>query len=83
MGKTHNLKTLQVFFSGLRSKQKTFEVRKNDRKFEEGDTLVLNEYIPLLNKYTGEVEKREVTYVLHGGDFGIQPGYCVLGLKEI
>lgn len=30
--------------------------------------------------YTGLTHEMRVTYVLHGGEFGIEAGFCVLGL---
>jgi hypothetical protein len=31
-------------------------------------------------KYTGRIIFAEITYLLEGGRFGIQEGYCVMGL---
>ena len=33
--------------------------------------------------HTGKRTKRVVTYVLRGGEFGIEAGFCVLGLAEV
>lgn len=46
MGTLHSLKTLPVYFAAVLRGDKTFEVRKNDRNFQTGDTLVLREYDP-------------------------------------
>jgi hypothetical protein len=79
---THDLKTWPEFFRRVRSGQKNFEVRKNDRDFQVGDTLVLLEYNPVSNRYEGNEIHKVISYVLHGGQFGIEQGYCVLGLSD-
>ena len=78
----HHLKTWPPFFSGVRDGSKPFEVRKNDRGYKVGHVLVLEEYDPSTEKYTGEVERRVVTYMLDDTFFGICEGYCVLGLQK-
>lgn len=42
----HELKTWPGFFSALKKGEKTFELRRNDRDFVKGDTLVLKEFHP-------------------------------------
>ena len=46
MANSHDLKTLPVYFDAVLRGDKTFEVRKNDRDFQTGDTLVLKEWDP-------------------------------------
>lgn len=84
----HRLKTWPIFFEAVERGDKTFEVRKNDRSFQRGDTLVLERYHPEFGyeKFGGNAAptlKRSVTYVLAGGMFGVEPGYAVLGLGSI
>ena len=51
------------YFEAIVSGKKKYELRLNDFVINEGDTLVLEEWDPKTQKYTGrEVEKR-VTYV--------------------
>lgn len=81
----HELKTWPEYFAAVASGRKTFEVRKADRDFREGDTLILREYLPSFagpaNGYlTGATIEATVTYVLQGGQCGIEAGYVVLGL---
>jgi hypothetical protein len=59
----HELKTWPEFFRAIREGRKRHEVRANDRDFQVGDVLVLREYEPGTDRYTGEVERRRVSYV--------------------
>ena len=79
-----DLKTWPVYFSAIAAEAKTFDVRKNDRNFQVGDTLRLREYSTGSNGYTGRIISRIVTYVLTADQFpGITPGYCVMGIKPL
>lgn len=74
-GSVHRLKTWPVYFQAIRDGRKNFEIRKNDRDFNEGDILILEEWDPLLEKhgregkgepcgeYTGRKEEVRVTYI--------------------
>lgn len=85
---THILKTRPVYFDAVKSGDKNFEVRRDDRGFQKGDVLVLRRTLPdrpdlveygLGAKVAHEIT-RQIAYVLTGGQFGIEPGYVVLGL---
>jgi len=78
---THTLKTWPRYYKCVVDGSKPFEVRKYDRLFHLGDTLILQEYEPENSRYTGKESEFIVTYILHGGEFGIQDGYCVMGIK--
>ncbi len=72
---------------------KTFEVRKNDRDFQVGDTLMLSEtrYSALAMRqgqpleYTGRQIEAQVTYILDGTTFpeALQEDYVILAIKVI
>lgn len=79
--RTHNLKTWPSYFLGVMLGTKTFEVRKNDRDFQVGDILNLQEFTPSTKIYTGREIQKQVTYILKGGDFGIAEDTVVLGLS--
>jgi ASC-1-like (ASCH) protein len=80
---THELKTWMSYYAAIKSGEKQFELRKNDRGFKQGDCLILYEYDHTKNEYTGSALVRYVTYVLEGKpEFGIVPGYCIMSLQE-
>jgi hypothetical protein len=78
--KTHELKVWPEYYQAIASKMKQFEVRENDRDFKTGDTLILQEWDPDLEKFTGNRADATVDYVLYGGAFGINEGYCVMSI---
>lgn len=81
--KIHQLKTWPEYFQRVRDCHKTFEVRKSDRDYQVKDILKLMEYNPHAKEYTGRISYRQVSYILHGGSFGIEPGYCVMGFEHV
>lgn len=82
----HDLKCWPEFYLPVEGERKAFEVRKNDRDFRVGDLLLLREWSPAMEAYTGDCCVREVGYVLEGRDAGgaggIEPGYCVMSLER-
>lgn len=60
---THHLKTWPRFYENVASGAKTFEIRKDDRDFNAGDVLVLQEYEPDAKAYTGRECAVRVTFV--------------------
>lgn len=79
---THELKTWTSVFPAVVSRAKTLDLRFDDRGFRVGDTLALNEYDPTEQRYTGRRCTRQVTHVLRGGQFGLEPGYVALSLAD-
>ena len=87
----HILKTLPVYWDAVNSRQKRFEVRKNDRAFQPGDIVVLRRYDPTRCAFEMRpvrgVEYYDIRFkigwMLQGGQFGIEPGYCVFQLEEV
>ncbi|WP_329804995.1 DUF3850 domain-containing protein [Flavobacterium facile] len=73
--KIHNLKIKEeyakAYFNGL----KQWEIRKNDRDFKVGDIIEFN----VIDKDI--IYRREIIYLLEGGQFGIEKGYCILSLS--
>lgn len=79
--KIHELKIWGYHFACVRNSSKKFEVRKNDRNFQEDDVLHLREWDEQEDKYTGRSCLVKVGNVLKGGQFGIDEGYCVMSIE--
>ena len=78
--KVHDVKLGATFFEYVKTGRKTFELRKNDRGYKEGDTIVLHEYKD--GATTGRTITKKIVYVLE--DFtGLEDGYCILGLGAV
>ena len=78
--KTHELKTWKLYFERVLNSTKTFEIRKNDRDYQAGDIVLLQEYNPATDSYSGRELKFQIGYIFNNEDFGIQKGYCVFSL---
>ena len=77
--KVHDVKLGTTSFDDVKTGRKTFELRKNDRGYKEGDTIVLHEYKD--GTTTGRTITKKIVYMLE--DFtGLEDGYCILGLGE-
>lgn len=76
----HALKTETEYFKLVIEGAKTFDVRKFDRPFQEGDDIVLQEYYPNDKAYTGEEWFGEITHVMTEDRF-CKKGYCILSIK--
>ncbi len=77
--KTHDLKTWPRPFEAVIKWQKNFELRVNDRDFSTGDTLVLREYNPDKQIYTGRQTVRKITFILRGGEWDLPAHLSILG----
>ena len=78
----HVLKCNAEYYDAIADGRKNFEVRRDDRGFQCGDVLILRP----VDKYgifigSGSIRRR-ITYILTGGQFGIEPGYVVMGLAD-
>lgn len=76
----HELKLRREFFDYVRFGMKKFEIRKDDRGFNVGDTLVLKE-IDEAGGETGRYLVRQVDYI-YRGEFCL-PGYCVMSISAL
>jgi DNA polymerase elongation subunit (family B) len=78
--KTHELKIEPPYFQAVVDGRKRFEIRKNDRDFSEGDTLLLKEFEPVNKEYTGREVEVKALYIT---DYAQQPGYVVISIRKI
>ena len=86
----HNLKTHPAYFKRLADGSKTFEIRKNDRGYQAGDVLLLEEFDPAgdhdrcgdatctRSRYTGAVIRYRVGFIAVGTLFGLTLGEHVV-----
>lgn len=93
----HSVKCNYNHFETLKNGTKTFEVRKNDRLYEVGDFLAVNEFIPNENfdpyssdtglrhtdggYYTGDCLLYKITYIMNDQQY-CKEGMVILGLAR-
>lgn len=77
MPQKHQLKIHPENFRQLVAGERTFELRLNDRGFEPGDTVELQEFNPVTQEYSGLTVERRVNRVFTDL-IGVQPGYVAL-----
>lgn len=86
MTKTHELKTLQPYFDDIVRGVKKFEIRKNDRDFKQGDTLILKEYDHINwgnGNYSGkEIRMHVISIMYHSEHFGLKDGYVIMSIQK-
>ncbi|MCM3600648.1 DUF3850 domain-containing protein [Robertmurraya korlensis] len=75
--KKHQLKILPEYFEAVTEGIKTFEIRRNDRDYQVGDELFLNEFDIEKQEYTGRREKVTVSYIT---DYAQKEDYIVMGI---
>lgn len=81
----HRLKTDLEVYAHVRSGQKTFEFRKNDRCFAEGDKVILVPWDPATQSAVPEQGSvvADVGFVLRAPEYGLPDGYCVFSLLDV
>ncbi|OTQ74743.1 MULTISPECIES: DUF3850 domain-containing protein [unclassified Gilliamella] len=73
---THRLKIKSEYFSSVINKTKTAEIRYNDRNYQIGDILILNE-IDEHGELTGNSCQVVVTHILDDSEY-FKMGYVML-----
>jgi len=91
--RTHVLKCWPQYFEAVADGTKTFELRKDDRKYRVGDILHLREWAPAdggridpnQGSFTGRDHKVRVTYKLTAVPmaFGLCDGYAILSVMPV
>jgi len=76
----HELKILPEYFNEVWKKNKTFELRKDNRDYKVGETLKLLEFDG--EKYTGKEVSRTITYILKDCEqYGLKDGFVILAME--
>jgi ribosomal protein S17 len=78
----HELKTWIDPFRAIWRGAKKFEVRKWDRDFNEGDTVVLKEFRNHDKSFTGRYVQGTITYTVVPGEWGLPKDVGVFGFIE-
>lgn len=76
----HAIKEHPQFFAEVLAGKKTFEARENDRHYQVGDLLALNEYLPEEKVYTGRSCLVYVDYIWTDPKF-VREGYVIMSIK--
>lgn len=76
--KIHEIKIAAMCYEDVVSGKKSFELRKNDRGYKQGDKLIMLEFKD--GKHTGRIVNADIVYMLE--DYtGLAEGYCILGIQ--
>lgn len=75
----HELKILPEYYEEVKSGNKHFELRKNDRDYKKNDSLRLRAWDG--EKYLDKAPlDRTIKYILMDcSEYGLMDGYCILG----
>jgi hypothetical protein len=83
MRKTHSLKIWPEYYEEVKKEKMNFQLRKNDRDFQIGDNIILQEWNPDEKKYTRSTELyRHIDYIFKGGKLGLSDYFCILGISS-
>jgi hypothetical protein len=84
----HHLKCWPQFFDEIASGRKKHDLRRaDDRNFQVGDTLILEEYNPQKKTFTGRTLMVEVTYITSAdlpcalSKDALHPSFCILSIQ--
>jgi hypothetical protein len=78
--RTHDLKCWPEFFQAILDGRKTFEVRRNDRGFLQGDQLLLKEWQPGSGEYTG---REMLVFVSYSHELPCMPGFVGMSVQVV
>jgi len=91
--KKHDLKCVPNLFQKIWTGTKTFDIRFNDRDYQTGDIIVLNELKPGFedfhltddpeNCYTGRQIVAHIPYLMVGPRYGLMADWVILSLNVL
>lgn len=88
-GRVHHVKCWPEFFVATLAGLKRHEVRRNDRDYRVGDRLVLMEWIPQLEAFSGREFEMAVTYITSTNvpcamsETVLNPEFCILSVEPV
>ena len=77
----HELKIHPKYYRAVLLGLKKVEIRLNDRNYQEGDLLILNEFDPKTEKYTSFQVKRKVDFIIRDVA-GLDPDYVIMQISK-
>jgi hypothetical protein len=84
----HRLKCWPQFFEPIKRGEKTHDLRRaDDRDFEVGDRMLLEEFDPRTKSYSGRRLVVEITFITSASqpcalsDKALASNYCILSIK--
>jgi hypothetical protein len=89
MHNAHHLKSWPQYFRPIKEGKRTHELRRNDRNFEVGDFILLEEFDPVTQKYTGDRCKVEITSMTSTSQpcamssEALDPAFCILSIRRV
>ncbi len=88
--RTHELKCWPKFFDPIARGEKRHDLRRStDRQFCVGDRIVLREFAPDNQTYTGRSQVVTVTYITSAdepcalSDIALNPDFCILSIAPV
>lgn len=69
-------------FKAILNGRKRYEVRKTDRDFRIGNIIMLREFLPKKEQYSGEFFLGKITYITKAGTWGLPNNLCIFGFEE-
>ncbi len=89
MPKVHHVKSWPQYFASIKEGQRTHDLRRNDREFQVGDLMILAEFDPQAQKYTGETCEVEITSMTSTSQpcavssEALDPAFCILSIRRV
>lgn len=86
--RTHIVKSWPQFFGPICAGRRTHELRKNDRNYQVGDLMELNEFLPDKQTYTGHKCLVEITSITSNqepcavSEDALKPEFCILSVAR-
>lgn len=87
--RTHELKSWPRFFRPIVAGERTHELRRNDRDYQVGDRVLLREYDPDSQRYTGSFCEAAITSMTSRdvpcavSDEGLNRDFCILSVRVV
>ena len=79
----HELKSHPIPFRDVVNGLKTYEIRVDDRDYRVGDVLVLKEWYPDTQSFSGAIVTCGILHKTPGGAWGLPSELCVLGVEVL